>query len=97
MIGSFAILMKLGCTLIILRSYFSLLDETPLFLGTYISLEYLFLGVLSIILMEEKGEPKLLMISSNLSILAVLCSTLLVILAPFPSTSLMWFPQLRQI
>ena len=75
--------MKLGCMLIILRSSFPLLEVVPLTLGTYINLQFLLGGVLSMFLVEEKAEPKLLIISSNLSILAGPCSILSLTIGSF--------------
>ena len=54
--------------LIDLRSAVSLLEDSPLFLGTYISLEIL-VGGLGVFFTEEKVVPKLVMIFSSLSIL----------------------------
>ena len=53
--------------LIDLRSAVSL-DDSPLFLGTYIILAILVEG-LGVLFMEEKAVPKLVMIPSSLSIL----------------------------
>ena len=49
----------------------SVLDDSPLFLGTYISLAIL-VGGLGVFFMEEKAVPKLVIISSSLSILVEL-------------------------
>ena len=67
--GSLMIAKKLGWTLIDLRSAVSLLEDSPLFLGTYIDLATLVVGGFGVFLMEEKADPKLVIISSSLSIL----------------------------
>ena len=54
--------------LIDLRSAFSLLEDSPLFLGTYINLAY-FVGGLGVFFMDEKADPKFVIISSSLPIL----------------------------
>ena len=59
---------RLGWILIDLRSAVSLLEDSPLFLGTYISLAIL-VGGLGVFFTEEKAVPKLVMIPSSLSIL----------------------------
>ena len=59
---------RLGWILIDLRSAVSLLDDSPLFLGTYISLAIL-VGGLRVFFMEEKAVPKLVIIPSSLLIL----------------------------
>ena len=67
--GSLMIAKKLGWTLIDLRSAFSLLEDSPLFLGTYINLETLEVGGFGVFLTDEKAAPKLVIISSSLPIL----------------------------
>ena len=52
-----------------LRSAFTLLEVSPLFLGTYINLENLALEGFGVFFTEEKADPKLVIISSSLSIL----------------------------
>ena len=51
--GSLMIVKKLGRTLIDLRSAFSLLEDSPLFLGTYINLATLVVGGFEVFLTAE--------------------------------------------
>ena len=67
--GSLMIAKKLGWILIDLRSAFSLLEDSPLFLGTYINLATLVVGGFGVFFTDEKTDPKLVTISSSLPIL----------------------------
>ena len=52
-----------------LRSASPLLEDSPLFLGTYINLATLVVVGFEVFLTAEKADPKLVIISSSLPIL----------------------------